>query len=642
MTVTTPGGTSTAGLGDQFTYTIPAPTVVTTAASSITGTTATLNATVNPNGGEVSKCELEYGETASYGKSAPCSSLPGSGTSPVAMHAEVTGLTANTTYHFRITATNAGGTSKGADETFKALPNGPTVVTGTASAVTQTAATLNATVNPNGGEVSKCEFEYGTTTAYGKTASCSSLPGSGSSSVAVSASVSSLTPGTTYHFRISATNAGGTGKGADQELKTVPNAPTVVKKAASSIAQTTATLNATVNPNGGEVTKCEFEYGTTNAYGSSASCASLPGSGESPVAVSAPISGLAPNTTYHFRISATNAGGTSKGADETFKTLPNAPTVVTTAASAITGTTATLNATVNPNGGEVTKCEFEYGTNTEYKSTPVACSALPGSGESPVAVSAPISGLAPNTTYHFRISATNAGGTSKGSDLTLKTLLNAPTVVTTAASAITGTTATLNATVNPNGGEVSKCELEYGETASYGKSAPCSSLPGSGTSPVAMHAEVTGLTANTTYHFRITATNAGGTSKGADETFKTLPNGPTVVTGTASAVTQTAATLNATVNPNGGEVSKCEFEYGTTTAYGKTASCSSLPGSGSSSVAVSASVSSLTPGTTYHFRISATNAGGTGKGADQELKTVPNAPTVVKKAASSIAQTTAT
>ena len=154
-----------------------------------------------------------------------------------------------------------------------------------------------------------------------------------------------------------------------------------------------------------------------------------------------------------------------------------------------------------------------------------------------------------------------------------------------------------------------------------------------------MHAEVTGLTANTTYHFRITATNAGGTSKDADETFKTLPNGPTVVTGTASAVTQTAATLNATVNPNGGEVSKCEFEYGTTTAYGKTASCSSLPGSGSSPVAVSASVSGLTPGTTYHFRISATNAGGTGKGADQELKTVPNAPTVVKKAASSIAQT---
>jgi len=114
---------------------------------------------------------------------------------------------------------------------------------------------------------------------------------------------------------------GPTGLGSPYGAPVVlPPAPTVVTKAASSIAQTTATLNATVNPEGSEVSKCEFEYGETNTYGKTAMCSSLPGSGTSPVAVSASLTGLSANTTRHFRISATNAGGTSKGADETFKT----------------------------------------------------------------------------------------------------------------------------------------------------------------------------------------------------------------------------------------------------------------------------------------------------------------------------------
>jgi hypothetical protein len=98
--------------------------------------------------------------------------------------------------------------------------------------------------------------------------------------------------------------------------------PVVVTEPASGVTSRAATLNATVNPEGSAVTTCTFEYGTTTSYGSSVPCSSLPGSGTSPVPVSAGISGLSPSTTYHFRIVAANGGAPAKGSDQSFATLP--------------------------------------------------------------------------------------------------------------------------------------------------------------------------------------------------------------------------------------------------------------------------------------------------------------------------------
>jgi hypothetical protein len=98
-------------------------------------------------------------------------------------------------------------------------------------------------------------------------------------------------------------------------------------------------------------------------------------------------------------------------------------------------------------------------------------------------------------------------------------------------------------------------------------------------------------------------------------------SGPGVETGSASEVKPTSAKLGATVDPNE-ESSECDFEYGTTTAYGKTAACSPQPGSGASPVAVSASLGGLSANTTYHFRIAASNPSGTSHGADQTFTTL--------------------
>jgi len=104
-----------------------------------------------------------------------------------------------------------------------------------------------------------------------------------------------------------------------------PPPPTVVTVLAQPVASTTATLNATVNPNGEPVTDCRLEYGSALPYGASAPCTPSPGEGESAVAVAASVSGLKPSSTYHFRVSATNAGGTAVGEDETFQTGESLP-----------------------------------------------------------------------------------------------------------------------------------------------------------------------------------------------------------------------------------------------------------------------------------------------------------------------------
>jgi hypothetical protein len=209
---------------------------------------------------------------------------------------------------------------------------------------------------------------------------------------------------------------GPTGVGTPKGLSGFKNTAT------TQLTQTSTTLDARVNPDGSSVTECKFEYGTTTGYGSLAECKSLPGSGTSPVAVSANVAGLSPNSEYHFRVVTKSSAGTVDGPDIAFRTLPvAAPAVETKGTTGVSASAATLDASVNPRGGSLSTCTFEYGTTTGYGSS-VPCASLPGSGSSPVAVSASIaSGLAANTEYHYRISVTNSSGTSKGADATFKT-----------------------------------------------------------------------------------------------------------------------------------------------------------------------------------------------------------------------------
>jgi hypothetical protein len=373
-------------------------------------TTATATGTVNP-GGVATTWYVEYGTSASYG-SKTASASAGSGTANAPVSASLTGLTEGTTYHYRVVATSTAGTSHGSDGLFTTLA-APGVVTGSASAISVSSATLNGSVDPNA-RPTTWWFEYGTSTGYGsKTAVANAGSGTGPKNVA--AKVTGLEKGRTYHYRLVATSDGGTTHGADASFLT-SGAPSVATGGASSIAPTAARLNGVVTPNG-LATTWRFDYGTTTSYGSRTSSHSA-GSGTSPVNESIAISGLKVSTTYHFRIVASNSAGATFGSDRTFSTSL-APGVVTGAAQNVSATGATVGGTVDPRGRSTTWW-FEYGASASYGGkTPVKSA---GSKAGPQNVTAALAGLKNGTTYHYRLVAKSDAGTTYGSDLTFATL----------------------------------------------------------------------------------------------------------------------------------------------------------------------------------------------------------------------------
>jgi phosphodiesterase/alkaline phosphatase D-like protein len=378
-----------------------APSATTGSAAQIGFASATVGGTVNPAGSATSYY-FQYGPTSAYGYQTSAASA-GAGSSNVAVEQSLSGLSASTTYHYRLVGDSAGGTVYGNDATFSttATPS-PTVTTGAATSVGFASATLAGTVNLQGVPTTYY-FQYGTTLAYGSKTAVGSA-GSASAAQNVTATLGGLSASTTYHYRLVADSAGGTVVGPDATLTTAKTpAPAAVTGAATSVTTTTATLNGTVNP-AGVATNYYFQYGTSSGYGHTTATHSA-GAGTTAAALSAAVSGLAAGQTYHFRVVAVSAGGTVDGRDGTLATakVPT-PTVATGTATAVSTTTATLTGTVDPHGASASYY-FLYGTRSPTIRTPTQSA---GAGSAGVAASAVLAGLAPGTSYAYRLVAVGA------------------------------------------------------------------------------------------------------------------------------------------------------------------------------------------------------------------------------------------
>jgi hypothetical protein len=296
----------------------------------------------------------------------------------------------------------------------------PVVSTGSPSRLSPAGSvTLEGTVNPENGVLTDCRFEYGTSTSYGQSVPCEQTP-TGTSATTVTANVTGLLLGKSYHYRLKATTADGTVEGSDATFSTFANIAEL-STLATGITQSAATLNTTIEP-GNLPVRYHFEYGPTAAYGSVAPFPDTyvtTGAGAQPV--TQPLVGLQASTTYHFAVVVTSPAGTITGPDETFTTpsVP-APGVGTGGSSAIGQGVATLEGTVDPMGWE-TAYHFEYGTSTAYGSSWPTVDTSIGSFTGGQGVSITVQGLQPATTYHYRLVATSPGGTTYGTDQTFTT-----------------------------------------------------------------------------------------------------------------------------------------------------------------------------------------------------------------------------
>ncbi|HTA98624.1 MAG TPA: hypothetical protein VK730_13390 [Solirubrobacteraceae bacterium] len=394
------------------------------AASAVTARTAKLGGVLNPReAGTAGVYYFVYAPRGAacneYGASAEAITA-GFEKEPVEPPVELAGLEPSTLYTFCLVDRNeAGEATVGSPKTFTTLAAAPAVEDETSSGVNSTAATLEGQVNPNN-QVTTCEVQYGNTTAYGTKAPCeptASLEGFGDQRGALA--LTGLTPGTTYHFRIVAENAGKEKKeGADQTFTTVPMPNT---DAVTNIAPTTATFNGhlTLNP---VDTQYFFYYKVgTECTGEGATPQEDAGSGSGTLASpSVAVTSLRPDTQYAVCMVTTNAFGSEHGVPVTFTTPPTSPTVENES-SEDSGEQVLLNAHIVPNGGSTTY-QFEYGETSSYGASIPAVPGDVGSGNEAVAVPAAApTGLKSSAIYHYRVVATNQYGTTDGSDQTLLT-----------------------------------------------------------------------------------------------------------------------------------------------------------------------------------------------------------------------------
>ena len=546
------GGASSINVAATGSGVNAAPAVTTGAATSVSTNAATVAGTItDPGCTAVIAYGIEYSLTSGFangtGTQVPSTNLSGTG-----FTSALGGLTPGTTYYYKAYATNAAGTTYGTEQSFTTSSLAPTItataLTGFGNVCVNTTSIAN-TFTINGTNLTNASVTVGP------------LAGFAFSTTAGGTFTSTLTlaqPGGTYaqqifvQFNPTAIQSyngnipvagGGTAAPTDVAVTGagVNSAPSVTTGNATAITTTTATAAGTINNQGcSAVTAYGIEYSTVNNFangtGTQVASANLTGTG-----FTSALSGLTPSTTYYFKAYATNGGGTNYGSQQSFTTAAPPPAALTATTLTAFGNSC-INTTAGPNsftinGVNLTNANITvgplagYSFSTSANGTYTPSLSIPQTGGTfsqvvyvkftPTAVQA----------YNGNIPVGGGGATSINVAASGTGTAGQPVVVTDAASSITTNTAVLSGTISSQGcSNITEYGFEYSGIDNFIPGTGTKLVAGSGISTGSFSANATGLVQGTTYYFRSYATNVGGTSYGAQQSFtvQSIPNGLTV------------------------------------------------------------------------------------------------------------------
>jgi len=415
------------------------PSAETNPAVGILGTSATLEGILNPNGTKTDwffiSCDDIY--ASSYFVPTP-TRTEAPVTTPIGVYIEIKNLKPKTTYRYALKATNSQGSKTGKCVTFTTLAAqaAPPTVTGSpAKNKTSTSAVVEGYVNPHG--VATTAWFDACAAGPNEAAFFPRTPeqavGNGTEQKKVSAYLTGLFPGQTYKFRLGAKNSVGGAYGECFYFTTTGQQGLVVQtQPAQSVTPSSALLVAKANPNKQNDIKIKFvQSGTGSGHFDPTSAQSLyPYQGLQ--SVTKIVTGLNPGTRYGYCAVGWGPDGKEvRGATVWFTTLSSGvtgpPTAITEAAQNIAWNGAELRAIISPNGLPTT---YYFEAYKPYpNSTPAFPSTQPtdcGSSGSNLTRYGGILGLAPNTTYQYRVVAKNSKGTVRGEYVTFKTTSNSP------------------------------------------------------------------------------------------------------------------------------------------------------------------------------------------------------------------------